>query len=168
MSSKIAIMTFDNEEKAGEVMASVKKLQKDNLVDLKDMVVVVKNQKGKIKVTETADFTKGRGVATGGALGFVIGLMIGGPIGGALLGGAAGYLAGKKIDLGVSNDKIKSVTDEMVDGSSAIFIQLGSDKHADIIANLLGNSGGSLYEVDLTDEHEADIDDALADTVMRH
>ena len=109
-----------------------------------------------------------RGAVSGGAIGFVIGLMVGGPIGGALLGGAAGYFTGKRVDLGIPNEKIQAVTEDMENSSSAIFIQVDSVQDEAILPALMRKSGGTLYEFDLTDEHEADIDDALSGTVARH
>ncbi|MCA9951043.1 MAG: DUF1269 domain-containing protein [Anaerolineales bacterium] len=168
MSSQIGIVTFDSEEKADEVLKSLEKLEKEKMISLKDVAVVVKDSDGKVKVKETADFSKKRGTVTGGTIGFVIGLMVGGPIGGALLGTAAGYFTGKKIDLGVSKDKIQAVTEGMENSSSAIFVQVESVKDAGILPNLMREADGTLYEIDLTDEHEADIDDALSGMVARH
>ena len=168
MGSTIAIVMFEDPQKAGQVLKSVKKFEKDKLVELKDAVVVVKDEQGKVKVSETADFTTGRGATFGGAVGFVIGVVVGGPVGGALLGAAAGALTAKKIDLGISKEKITSVTEEMQNNSSALFLQVVSVKKEGLLKALMKDSGGKLLEVELSDEIEADIDEAISDTVARH
>ncbi len=168
MSSQIAIITFDSEDKAKEVYESLKKMQKEKLIDLKEAVIVDKDEKGKLKVKESVEFSKKRGAVTGGALGFIIGLMIGGPIGGMLLGGVAGYFTGKKLDFGISKDKIDAVSADMANSSSALFLQFESIENKAAVSALMRDSGGKLYEFDLSDDHEADIDDALAGTVARH
>lgn len=168
MSSTIGIALFNDPKAVDGVLKSIKEFEKEKLIDLKDLVVVVKDEKGGVKVKETRDFTTGRGTVTGGTLGFVVGLIVGGPIGGALLGAAAGALTAKKIDLGISKEKIQEVTEQMGNNSSALFLQIRSVKKEGLLAALIKESGGEILEVELSDDTEADIQDALTDSVARH
>ena len=124
MGKAILIVTFNDMEKADKAYESLKQWQKENLIDIGDAVVLVKDEKGKIKVHETHEFTSKKGAVWGGAAGAVIGLMVGGPIGGLVLGAAAGGLAAKGIDVGVSNEEIEAVEEAMNNASSAIALQI--------------------------------------------
>jgi uncharacterized membrane protein len=165
--STIAIVTFDDMESADEVLKALESLQKDKLVDLSDAVTVIKDEAGELKVSETTDFTTGRGALTGGAIGAVIGIVVGGPIVGLLLGAGAGALLARKVDLGISSDKIEAVAESMGNSSSAIFLEIESIKQEGVIKALMRDHNGTVYEVDLSDEHHAAIDDALTGTDAR-
>ena len=168
MGSQVAIVTFADMGSADEVLTELEKLQKEKLVDLTDAVTVIKDESGELKVSETTDFTKGRGAVTGGALGLIIGLILGGPIVGVLLGAGAGALLAKKVDLGISKQKIEMVADSMSDSSSAIFLQIKSVKREGILRALMQDHNGTLYEIELSDEHVSDIDDLLTGMDARH
>jgi uncharacterized membrane protein len=168
MSGQFVIVTFNDMESANLALKDLELLQKQKAVELSDAVTVVKDENGKLKVSETTDFTTGRGAVTGGALGLIIGLILGGPIGGLVLGAAAGTLIGKKVDLGVSKEKIAEVADSMNDSSSAIFLQVESVKEEGVLRALMEKYDGTLHEIELSDEHMADIDQTLTDTNIRH
>jgi uncharacterized membrane protein len=46
--STLVVISYDNEFKAEEVRLTLRKLQKEYLIDLEDAVVAVKDAKGKI------------------------------------------------------------------------------------------------------------------------
>lgn len=162
--SDIGIITFHDEEKAKEVLKSLKKLEKERLIKLEDAVVVTKGADGKVKIDQTMDATAKKGAVSGGAIGLVIGTIVGGPIGGALLGAAAGAFAGKKFDYGISDDKIKAVADAIEDHSSAIFIKTTlTEQNRPLLRQLLKNAGGTLFELELSDSAEANFNEALTE-----
>ncbi len=161
MPTGVAIVTFQDTEGAGKLLDMIHGLEKQKLVELEDAVIVVKTADGEVKVKETKDLTKAKGAAKGGTLGFVVGLMMGGPIGGVLLGAAAGALVSRKIDLGIPKDKIDLLVSEMVDGSSALFIQ-GTSKREGVLRGALRESGGNLHELQLTDEAMVNVQNVAA------
>jgi len=166
VASRIVILTWEDEARAGVALENLKQAKKERLLDVSDAVVVVKDRDGNIKVKETEHLTTKRGIAYGGIAGLVIGTMMGGPIGGALLGGAAGALAGK-IDLGIPNEQIEAVSESMHVSSSAIFLQLeGGDE--DLIATAIRKSGGKLIEFGLSDDMEADLEETLNAATSAH
>jgi uncharacterized membrane protein len=159
--TEIAIVTFDDMEKAKDVLASLKHMEKEELVELEDAVVIVKDEHGKIKVKETKDLTTGKGAAKGGIVGLVISFLLGGPIGGVLLGSLAGALVGKSIDLGVSKEKVEAISESMADASSALLVQIKSG-NKDALAAMLRKSGGELHEVSVTQQVAAEVSDVAA------
>ena len=119
--SNLIVITFENEDEAGKVRESVRKLQKQGLVSLDDSAVVVKDANGKIKVHNEMD----RGVKIGAIGGGIIGVMLGFiffPLGGLVMGALGGALVGKMTDLGVDKKFVKEIEAELKPGTSAIFL----------------------------------------------
>ena len=114
-----------------------------------------------MKVHETEDFTTKRGAIAGGIAGLVVGTIVGGPVGGLVLGAAAGGLVGKKIDLGISDDEIKAVSDSMEDASSAICVQIKSIEDKAMLAAAIRQSGGKVHELSLTEDLEVDMEETI-------
>jgi uncharacterized membrane protein len=162
MGSTIVIVTFDDMEKAGDLLKSVEKMENENYVVLKDAAVVVKDDKGKVKVKETDEPSTAKGAAVGGSLGLVIGIVLGGPVGGLLLGGALGAWAARKTDLGIDNEKIKSVEEGMPNGSSALFMQIQEAAKKEWLIALIRDSGGNVVELALDDTAEVEIEEQMA------
>jgi uncharacterized membrane protein len=77
--------------------------------------------------------------------------MLGGPIGGVLLGAAAGALASRKVDLGIPKGKVDLLVAEMVDGSSALFVQ-GTSKREGVMRAAMLQTNGTLHELELTED----------------
>jgi len=167
MASNIVIVTFHDMAAADLALKDVEKLQKEKGIELSDAVTVVKDAAGKLKVSETTDFTTGRGAATGSILGLIIGIIVGGPIGGLVLGAAVGALVGKKVDLGISKDKISAVAESMENSSSAIFLQVDALEEAGVLRAVMDKYSGTVHEIELSDEHIADIDDTLSGMDVR-
>lgn len=161
METGIAVATFPDTEGADRLLKLLNDLEKERLVELDDAVVVVKDEAGKVNVRETTDLTKAKGAAKGGTLGLVVGLMVGGPIGGVLLGAAAGALLSRKVDLGIPKDKIDMVVGDMVDGSSALFVQGRSNREGAFRA-ALRQSNGTLYDLQLTEQAVVDVQNIAA------
>jgi len=61
--STLVVIGYDNEFKAEEVRLTLRKLQKEYLIDLEDAVVAVKDAKGKVKLHQAINLTAG---ASGG------------------------------------------------------------------------------------------------------
>lgn len=161
MKTGIAVVTFQDTEGAGKLLDMLKDLEKQKLVELDDAVVVVKGADGEVKVKETTDLTKAKGAAKGGTLGLVVGLMLGGPIGGVLLGAAAGALASRKVDLGIPKGKIDLLVQEMVDGSSALFVQ-GTSKREGVMRAAMLQTNGTLHELELTEDAVVNVQNIAA------
>ena len=157
MSSVVGLVTFPTMDGAETFLKSIKKMQKDNLVTMRDHVVIIKDEEGHISVKDSSLLTKNeRGAVKGGALGFVLGALIGGPIGAAALGTAAGYYATKKLKVGSGHDKIKSIAKDIENNSSALFVHINSHKEG-LLKTAVRNAGGEIAEATFTDDDEAQI-----------
>ena len=118
--SDLIVFGFNDEFKADEVLVKLARMQKEHLVDLEDAVVVVKNQKGKVKIKQTQDLVA-EGVSSGGLWGILIGLLFLHPILGVTAGIIGGGLSGALTDIGINDDFIKELGDTLEPGTSALF-----------------------------------------------
>jgi uncharacterized membrane protein len=130
--TKLFVAFFDEARRAHEVLEELQDMEFEQLIDLKDAVVVTKNQRGKMRVYQTHDVTPGLGALSGAAVGVIVGGILGGPLGWGLLasGAAVGLLAGSGvgalvaalIDTGIDNAFIQRVAEEIQPNTSAIFV----------------------------------------------
>ena len=118
--SYLVVVTFDDAEQAGKVRETLRSAQRSDYLSLDDSAIVVKDEDGKIHVKNEMD----RGVKIGAIGGGLLGLLIGGiifPVGGLLIGALGGALIGKSADLGIDQDFVKEVSEDLQPGTSAIF-----------------------------------------------
>ena len=97
------------------------KLQKEYLIEMEDVVVVTKNDRGKVKLHQAVNLTAAG--AVGGAFwGMLIGMIFLNPLEGAAVGAGAGALSGKLRDIGIEDKFIKDLGETLTAGSSALFV----------------------------------------------
>ncbi|MGD8584271.1 MAG: DUF1269 domain-containing protein [Chloroflexota bacterium] len=155
----VTAIVFADEEQATSLLNDVMELEKQGVIELDDAVVAVKDQKGKVKIAETADTSTKGGTRAGGALGLFIGLMAGGPIGGLAVGLLGGRLVGKMIDIGIDQDFIKEVTDALEPGSSAALFQVKASHNPRAVRAMLAKYHGKIYSTS--------IDESVAEDLQR-
>jgi uncharacterized membrane protein len=80
--STLVVVAYDDPFKAEEVRLTLRKLQKDYLIDLEDAVVAVKDDNGKVKLHQAINMT-GVGALSGGFWGALIGMIFMMPLLGA-------------------------------------------------------------------------------------
>jgi uncharacterized membrane protein len=114
-------IAYPEEHRAAEVLATLKQLRSEVLIDLDEAFYVTKDQKGDIKVYHSAHITrKGNGWdALGGLL---IGALLFMPVAGLLVGAATGAMATKLVDLGIDDQCVKELNSQLQLNNSAIFI----------------------------------------------
>jgi uncharacterized membrane protein len=122
-SSTILVLVYPEATVADEVLEAVHRLQSESHLSLDDACVVLKDAKGKLKLHQNHNLPVI--AATGGAvLGSIIGMIFLIPYVGAALGAAAGALGGKLAEIGIDDDFIQSLGQEIKPGSSALFLLL--------------------------------------------
>lgn len=154
--SDLVVFTYENEEKAAEVLAEIATLKQENvqkaLIQIEDAAVAVKDADGKVKVRQTLEAAvKGGRIMSGGFWGLLLGLLFGGPLIGALLGIGIYALFGRKIDIGIDNKFIDDLSGQMEVGNSALFL-LTNNTPVEDISNALNGHGGKLLHTSLSDE----------------
>ena len=150
---QLIVAAFQDEKAADQALKDLKKVQKKKKIAIQNAAVLRKDENGKLHIKETADMGGGKGAALGGVTGAVIGLIAGPalvvPVAvGALVGG----LTAKLRDSGFSDQRLESLGDSLVPGSSAI-IAVVEPKGAKRVERELSEQGADL----LTSNLQADI-----------
>lgn len=116
MSNLIAV-AYDDVEAARNVLGTLKELSIERAIALDDAVIVEHRPDGKMKVHQTA--RPGAVGAAGGALwGGVIGLPFFAPFLGMAVGAATGGAVGAASDLGVDDQFMKRLGEELTPGAA--------------------------------------------------
>lgn len=159
--SQLIVFTYNSEGQAATVLQKVTDLSKQHLIGVQDAAVIVKDANGKVKVKQTMEsMVKGRNIVSAGFWGLLIGLIFGGPIFLALLSMGLSALFGRSLDVGVDNQFIKDVGNDLAPGNSALFL-LSNEITVDKVADALREYGGTLYHTSLSKEAEENLTRAL-------
>jgi uncharacterized membrane protein len=114
---------FDSSLRAQEaLLASMRMVAKQQLT-IEDAAIVTR-VRGKVRITQTKDLNPAQGAVGGAWLGILAGLFLGpgGPLIGGALGAAAGGLFAKLRDIGIDDDEMKRMGEELADGEAALFL----------------------------------------------
>jgi uncharacterized membrane protein len=158
--STLVVVAYDDPFKAEEVRLTLRKLQKDYLIDLEDAVVAVKDDNGKVKLHQAINMTS-VGALSGGFWGALIGMIFMMPLLGAAVGASAGALSGALTDVGIDDKFMKDLAASMNAGSSVLFVLARKATPDKVLAELTG-TGGKILKTSLTHEDEAKLQAALS------
>jgi uncharacterized membrane protein len=175
MSTLIAV-TYPDEQRAQQVLAELRKLESEYLIDLEDAVYITKDAQGKLKLHQAVDLTTA-GAVNGAFWGLLIGLLITLPFpflaplawlgvaaATAGAGAAAGALLGHASDLGIDDEFMKNLAANMNAGASTLFI-LARSVTLDKVEPDLARFGGALLYTNLNQEAEENLRRQLAANV---
>lgn len=159
--STLIVVGYNDIHKAEEVRLQLWKLQRDYLLDLEDAVVVVKNDKGKVKLHQAFNLTSA-GAMNGGFWGALIGLMFLNPLLGLAVGASAGAVSGALTDVGIDDNFMKELGSTMKPSTSSLFVLLRNPSAApDKVLEELKGTGGTILKTSLSHEDEAKLQAAL-------
>ncbi|RPJ12421.1 MAG: DUF1269 domain-containing protein [Deltaproteobacteria bacterium] len=155
--SDLIVIEFKDEESAFEARAELAKMQKEYFLQMEDVVVVTKNEKGKIKLHQAVNLTSA-GAAQGGFWGMLIGFLLLNPLLGAAVGAGAGALSGKLSDIGINDQFMKDLAADLTEGTSALFILLRKVTPDKVLARLEEKQiKGKILKTSLTVENEDEL-----------
>jgi uncharacterized membrane protein len=114
---------FDSSLRAQEALLAAMRLVARKQLQLEDAAIVAK-VKGRVRITQTKDVSPSQGAVGGAWIGVLAGLFLGpgGPLIGGALGAAAGGLFAKLRDIGIDDDEMKRMGEELGDGEAALFL----------------------------------------------
>ncbi len=150
--SDLIVIGFDDEHTAFEMRAALMKLQKEYLIEMEDVVVVTKDQEGKIKLHQAVNLTAA-GALTGGFWGMLLGMLFLNPLLGAAVGAGAGAVSGKLTDIGIDDNFIKQLAETIRPGTSALFV-LVRKATPDKVLERLKDFKGKILKTSLTADKE--------------
>jgi uncharacterized membrane protein len=156
MANLVAI-AFDEPAKAFDLRARLVELQKEYLIDMEDIVIVTRNEHGKIKLHQPTSLTAA-GVLSGGFWGLLIGILFLNPLLGLAAGASAGAVSGYLNDLGINDNFMKQIGKELQPGGAAVFVLVRKATDDKIIDRLHDFAGtGRVLETSLSKESEEEL-----------
>ena len=157
--SNLIVVAYPDEYRAAEVLAALRRMNKEYLVDLDDACYVTKDASGKIKLHQNTSLA-GAGAAWGGLWGMLIGLLFFVPFLGLALGAGLGALSGKLSDYGIDDKFAKQISATLQPNTSAIFMLVRRATPDKVIPEL-SQYGGTILQTSLPKETEEKLQDAL-------
>ncbi len=121
--SDLVVIEFKDKESAFELRAELAKMQKEYFIQMEDVVVVTKDEKGKVKLHQAVNLTA-TGAVQGSFWGMLVGILLLNPLLGAAVGAGAGALSGKLSDIGINDQFMKDLAADLTEETSALFILL--------------------------------------------
>jgi uncharacterized membrane protein len=156
--SDLVAVAYDSVDTARQVADNVVMLQKAHEIELDDMVVVERQQDGKVKLHQPS--AAGAGAAGGALWGGLIGLIFFVPLLGMAIGAATGAAAGKLSDYGVDDDFMKQLGDNLEPGAGALILLIRKVSVDKVIPQI--KVPGKIIQTSLDNESEQRLADALA------
>ena len=157
--STLVVVAYPNEFQAEEVRLRLLKMQQEYLVDLEDAVIAVRKEDGKIKLLQLHNLT-GAGAVSGGFWGLLIGLLFMNPLLGAAVGAGAGAISGALADVGIDDQFMKELGQNLKPGGSMLFILFRSITMDKALQELAG-TGGTIIQTSLSHEDEQRLRNAM-------
>jgi uncharacterized membrane protein len=155
--SDLIVITFKDEQTAFALRAELAKMQKEYLIDMEDVVVVTKDDKGKVKLHQAMNLTA-MGAVTGGFWGMLIGLIFLNPLIGVAVGAGAGAVSGALTDIGIDNNMMKELAASFKPGCSAVFVLVRKATGDKVLAGLKEFTGkGKVLQTSLAKDKEEEL-----------
>jgi uncharacterized membrane protein len=155
--SDLVVIEFDNQVAAFEMRAELAKMEREFLIEMDDVVVVTKDEKGKVKLHQAFNLAL-PGAAKGSVWGLLIGMIFLNPLLGVAVGTGAGALSGKLQDIGINDNFMKELAADFTEGTSALFVLV---RHATVeqVLERLKEKGfkGKVLQTSLSVEVEDDL-----------
>jgi uncharacterized membrane protein len=157
----ISVLKFSTADGAEQALGTVQSLSKQHLINLHDAAIVTWPEgRKKPKTRQLANLT-GAGALDGAFWGMLFGLIFFVPFFGMALGAAMGALAGKFSDYGIDDDFIKSVQNQVTEGTSALFL-MTSEAVVDKMADAMKGLDFEIVATNLSKEEEDTLQAAFA------
>ena len=158
----LTVWKFSTASGAEEAEAILRNLSKQELITIHDAAIVTWEEgKKKPKTRQAANLT-GAGAMGGAFWGLLFGLIFFVPLLGMAVGAATGALTGSMADVGIDDDFIKSVRDQVTPGTSALFV-LSSGAVIDRVRDAFEGRMGELIQTNLSDAEEAKLREVFAE-----
>jgi uncharacterized membrane protein len=149
----ITVLKFSAADGAEQALDTVKSLSKQQLIKLHDAAIVTWPEGKKKPKTKQLANLAGAGALDGAFWGMLFGLIFFVPFFGMAVGAAMGALAGKFADYGIDDDFVKSVQNQVTEGTSALFL-MTSEAVVDKVADAMKHLDFELIASNLSHEEE--------------
>jgi uncharacterized membrane protein len=157
--SNLVVLGLDNRDDAERVMDLAGDLAKQHLLELDDVAYAYKDDKGKVRIHQAISLT-GAGAASGALWGTLIGMLFLMPIAGLAIGAGTGALAGKLSDVGINDDTIKQIGEQLQQGKAALFV-LARSATTDRVIEAIKPFNPTVIQTSLSHDREEELVRAL-------
>jgi len=158
----LTVWKFDSEGGARNALQVLERLQKQELIQIVDGAIVTWPPDRKKPKTEQLRGLTGMGALGGAFWGLLFGLLFFIPLLGMAIGAGMGALGGSMSDVGIDDDFIRKVRDEVTPGTSALFVMSGNVVADRVLAEFKG-TGAHLASSNLSSEQEAKLREVFAE-----
>lgn len=158
----LTVWKFPNATGADDAVRTLEQLQSQELIKVHDAAIVTWPADKKKPRTRQLHNLAGAGALGGAFWGLLFGLIFFVPFLGLAIGAAAGALGGSMTDVGIDDDFIKRVREQVTPGTSALFA-LTSDTVLDKVREAFAGNEPELLETNLSDEEESRLREAFAE-----
>jgi uncharacterized membrane protein len=153
---------FSSPTGADDALATLERLQKEELITVLDAAVVSWPADRKRPKTRQLHSLVGGGALGGSFWGMLFGLIFFVPLLGLVIGAAAGAAAGALSDVGIDDEFIKDVQEKVTPGSSALFA-MTENAVTDRVADAFRGSNAELLHTNLSSDQEAQLREVFGD-----
>jgi uncharacterized membrane protein len=155
--SHLVILSLDNRDDAERVFDLTGDLARQQLLQLQDAAYAWRDDKGMVRIQQAINLT---GAASGALWGTLIGLIFLNPLAGLAVGAASGAVAGKLTDVGIDDDMIKQIGQQLQEGKAAVFV-LARSATVDKVVEALKPYSPTIIQTNLTKDREEELVQAL-------
>lgn len=159
----LTVWKFGSADGAENALELLERLQKQELIQINDAAYVFWPEGRKKPKTEQLHSLTGAGALGGSFWGLLFGLIFFVPLLGLAVGAAMGAMSGSLADVGIDDEFIREVRDQVTPGTSALFV-MSSNAVADKVLEEFKSSGASLVSTNLSAEQEARLREAFGET----
>jgi uncharacterized membrane protein len=140
------------------VMDRLEKGTETGEINVEDVAMVYKTDKGKVKVQQTADATAGKGAVKGGGLGLLVGVFAAPLVPAVAVGAGIGAVVGKFRDRGISDPLIKAAGQAIETYGAVVFVPT-DQANSQVITKLIDEAvaSGAKVEYQVLSEDAQDL-----------
>jgi uncharacterized membrane protein len=150
----LTVWKFPDASGAERAEATLERLQKEEVIKVHDAAIVSWPEGQKKPKTRQANNLAAAGALGGSFWGLLFGLIFFIPLLGMAIGAASGAIGGAMADVGIDDDFIKQLRDEVTPGTSALFV-MTSDAVEDKVRGAFDGTNAELLHTNLSNEQEA-------------
>lgn len=151
--ANLTVYKYPTADGAEAVLEKLKGLQAQELITVLDAAIVTWPAGKKKPRTKQAINMTGVGALDGAFWGILFGFIFFIPLLGGLIGAGIGALGGHFTDIGINDDFIKSVRENVTEGTSALFL-LSQNEVVDRLKDAFAGTEMELVATNLTREQE--------------
>jgi uncharacterized membrane protein len=158
----LTVWKFDSADGAGNALTLLERMQKEELLQINDAAYVYWPEGKKQPKTEQLHKLTSAGALGGSFWGLLFGLIFFVPLLGMAVGAAMGAMSGSMADVGIDDDFIREVRENVTPGTSALFV-MTSNAVVDKVLDEFKESGATLLSTNLSKDQEAKLREAFAE-----